>query len=335
MPFSLVVFAVAATVTVLGAVRMARLGDVLADRTGWGEAVFGALFFGATTSLSGIVITAVTAATDSPTLAYSNAVGGIAAQTVAIAVADLFHRRGNLEHAAASLTNILFGCLLIGMLVLVVLASFVPPVVVAALHPVSFLLVAVYVGGLLLIRRSGDRPMWRAVFTRTTQRDEPVDDGADPRRTRTIWLEFTAVGITVGTGGAALAVAAEGIVAATALGEGFVGAVLLGVVNGLPEAVTAIAAVRRGALTLAIAAILGGNCFDVLNVAIGDVAFRGGSLYHAAGPDELFLTLASALMTVIVITGLLVRQDRGPGRVGFEGIALLGTYAAIIAVLAN
>jgi cation:H+ antiporter len=35
--------------------------------------------------------------------------------------------------------------------------------------------------------------------------------------------------------------------------------VLLGIVNGLPEAVTAIAAVRRGALTLAIAAILGGT----------------------------------------------------------------------------
>jgi len=39
--------------TVVGAIRMASLGDTLADRTGWGEALFDALFFGATTSLSG------------------------------------------------------------------------------------------------------------------------------------------------------------------------------------------------------------------------------------------------------------------------------------------
>lgn len=104
-------------------------------------------------------------------------------------------------------------------------------------------------------------------------------------------------------------------------------------VNALPETVTAIAAVRRGALTLAIAAILGGNCFDALNVAVGDIAYRGGSLYHAAGPDELFLTLASVLMTVVVVSGLLVRQGRGPVRVGFEGVLLLGTYASIVVVL--
>lgn len=40
---------------------------------------------------------------------------------------------------------------------------------------------------------------------------------------------------------------------------GFVGGVLMGLVNALPEAITAVAAVRRGAVTLAIAAILGGN----------------------------------------------------------------------------
>ncbi|MGH4011569.1 MAG: sodium:calcium antiporter [Pseudonocardiaceae bacterium] len=326
-------FVVAAAATVVGAIRMASLGDTLADRTGWGEAIFGALFFGATTSLSGIVITAVSAAADHPTLAYSNAVGGIAAQTVAIAAADLFYRRANLEHAAASLSNILFGCLLIALLTLVVLAAYVPPVTVAAIHPMSVVLVAGYVGGLMLIRRTSNRPMWEAVRTRATRQDPPAEEDADGRATRSVWLEFVLVGGVVSVGGGALALAAEGIIEATGLTAGFVGALLLGVVNALPETVTSIAAVRRGALTLAIAAILGGNCFDALNVAVGDVAYRGGSLYHVAGSDELFLTLASVLMTVVVVTGLIVRQDRGPVRVGFEGVLLLGTYASIVVVL--
>jgi len=64
-------------------------------------------------------------------------------------------------------------------------------------------------------------------------------------------------------------------------------------VNAIPESVTAVAAVRRGAATLAVAAVLGGNCFDALNVAIGEAFYRGGSLFHQAGPDELFLTVLS------------------------------------------
>ncbi|WP_246106830.1 sodium:calcium antiporter [Pseudonocardia kunmingensis] len=327
------VFVVAALATVAGAIRMASLGDTLADRTGWGEAVFGAVFFGAASSLSGIVITAVAAAGDNPTLAYSNAVGGIAAQTLAVAVADLFYRRGNLEHAAASLSNILFGCLLLALLTLVVLAAYLPPFTVAAIHPMSVVLVAVYVGGLLLIRRNGSRPMWEAVRTRGTRIDEPAEEDTDERPTRAVWAEFVVIGAAVSAGGAALALAAEGIIDATGLTAGFVGAVLLGIVNALPETVTAITAVRRGALTLAIGAVLGGNSFDALNIAVGDTFYRGGSLYHRAGPDELFLTLASALMTIVVVAGLLVRQSRGPGRVGFDGIALITTYVAVVAVL--
>jgi len=331
---SIIVFAVAAVITVAGATRMATLGDTLADRTGWGEALFGAVFFGAATSLSGIVMTGVSAASDNPDLAYSNAVGGIAAQTVAIAVADLVYRRGNLEHAAASLSNILFGCLLIAMLTLVVLAAYVPPVTVAAIHPMSVVIVATYVGGLLLIQRSSDSPMWRAVRTRETREDDPAqEDGADERPLSRLWPEFLLVSAAVALGGWAIALAAEVIVEATGLEAGFVGAVLMGGVNALPETIAAIAAVRRGALTLAIAAILGGNSFDALNVVVGDVAYRGGSLYHEAGTDELFLTLGSALMTVVVVAGLLVRQTRGWGRLGFDGVLLFGTYGAIIAVL--
>ncbi|WP_214366615.1 sodium:calcium antiporter [Pseudonocardia sp. H11422] len=332
---SVAVFATAAVVTVVGSIRMAFLGDTLADRTGWGEALFGAVFFGAATSLSGIVMTAVAAAANDPELAYSNAVGGIAAQTAAIAVVDMAYSRGNLEHVAASLSNILFGCLLIALLTLVVMAAFVPPVTVAAIHPMSVVIVAVYVGGLMLIRSSSERPMWQAVRTRATLEDQPAaDEGQDRRPTRSLWLEFVCVGSVVAVGGGAVARAAESIVAATGLTAGFVGAVFMGGVNALPETVTAIAAVRRGAPTLAIAAILGGNCLDALNVVVGDVAFRGGSLYHAATPDELFLSLAGVLMTVVVVAGLLVRQDRGWARVGFEGVLLVGIYASIVAVLA-
>jgi cation:H+ antiporter len=329
------VFCVAAVLTVLSSVRLVALGDALADRTGWGEAIFGAVFFGLATSLSGIVMTAVAAADGQPRLAYGNAVGGIAAQTTAVALADVFYRRSNLEHASASLSNVLFGCLLIAMLALALLGTYAPAGTVAGVHPVSALVVGCYLGGLRLIRAAGCRPLWEAVQTPETRRDLPAGHGVlDRRASGQLWGQFVLTGALVAGGGWVITTAAENLVAATGLSVGFVGAVLMGVVNALPETVTAIAAVRRGAVTLAVAAVLGGNCLDALNLVVGDLAFRGGSLYHAASADELFVTAAGLLMTAILLGGLLMRQARGWGRLGFEGILLFATYLVVLLVLA-
>ncbi|RKN39603.1 sodium:calcium antiporter [Micromonospora endolithica] len=332
---SIAVFALAGALTVVGSIRLVTLGDTLADRTGWGEAFFGAVFFGLATSLSGIVMTAVTAASAQPELGYSNAVGGIAAQTTAVAVADAFHRRANLEHVAASLSNVLFGVLLIALLALALLGSFAPAGTVAGLHPVSVAMVACYLGGLHLIRRSGVSPLWEAVATTETLPDVPhAHGGLDRRSPAWLWSRFAAVGLVVAAGGWLIALAAESLVATTGLRSGFVGAILMGAVNALPETVTAVAAVRRGAPTLAIAAVLGGNGLDALNLVVADVAHRGGSIYHVAGREELFVTTSALFMTAILLGGLLVRQACGWGRLGFEGVLLLASYTAMTLALA-
>jgi cation:H+ antiporter len=332
--WSVAVFLVAGAATVVGSVRLVGLGDTLADRTGWGEALFGAVFFGLATSLSGIVMTATAAASGQAQLGYSNAVGGIVAQTVAIAVADASYRRANLEHAAASPSNLLFGCLLIALLSLALLATWTPDRALLGVHPVSVLMVGAYLGGLRLIRAQGERPMWRAVQTTETRPDEAGEEAdADRRSTTRLWALFVPVALVVSAGGWAIASAAGNLVQATGLEAGFVGAVLMGVVNALPETVTALAAVRRGALTLAVAAVLGGNSLDALNLVVGDVAFRGGSLFHAAGNDQLLATATGLFMTAVLLAGLLVRQSRGWGRVGFEGSVLVVAYLGFVGVL--
>ncbi|MFB9729150.1 cation transporter [Haloechinothrix salitolerans] len=327
------IFIAAAVVTIVFSMRLVRLGDALADRTGWGEALFGAVLFGAATSLSGIVMTGVSAGLDEPELAYSNAVGGIAVQTLAIVLADIAYRRVNLEHAAASARNLLFGCLLIVLLATALFASFSPAVTAFGVHPMSVVLIGFYWGGLALITKQG-RPLWRAVTTIDTRADVPEAHGSfGSRGMAGLWTEFAAVALGVIVAGWAVARSAEVTINATGLRAGFVGAVLMGLVNALPEMVTAIAAVRQGALTLAIAAVIGGNCLDALNLVVGDIAYRGGSLYHAAGPDQLLVTTAGLVMTGVVLGGLLLRQRGGWLRVGFDGIVLALVYATTVAGL--
>ncbi|MBG0851510.1 hypothetical protein I2W78_06520 [Streptomyces spinoverrucosus] len=56
--------------------------------------------------------------------------------------------------------------------------------------------------------------------------------------------------------------------------------------------------------------------------------------YQAAGADELFLTSGSLVMTSIPLASLLVRQRRGWGRLGFDGVLLITVYAVTVAALA-
>ena len=98
---AIIVFLAATFVVTLAGIRIISTADRLADRTGLGEAVFGGVLLGASTSLSGIVTSLTAASAGLASLAVSNAVGGIAAQTAFLVIADLIYKRVNLEHAAA------------------------------------------------------------------------------------------------------------------------------------------------------------------------------------------------------------------------------------------
>src|SRR5690606_33610050 len=110
--------------------------------TGLGQAIVGAVFIGATTSLSGLVTSATAALEGYASMAASNCLGGIAVQTVFLAVADMFHREANLEHAAASEANLQQCALLIVLLALPLLALATPELQIGWLHPGSLALVA-------------------------------------------------------------------------------------------------------------------------------------------------------------------------------------------------
>ena len=97
----LVVFACAGTVVVLASIKATGLADIIADRTKLGEALVGGILLGAATSLAGVVVSVNAAIDGDASFAFSNAVGGIAAQTLFLALADLLHKKANLEHAAA------------------------------------------------------------------------------------------------------------------------------------------------------------------------------------------------------------------------------------------
>lgn len=326
-------FLLATTVLVVVGARFARLVDQIADRTGIGEALAGAVLLGATTSLPGLMTSVLAASEGQAGFAVSNSLGGIAAQTTFLAVADLAYRRANLEHAAASVPNLLQSVVLMMLVATVLFAQGTPEVTVLGVHPVSFVLVGAYVYGLRLTRQERDSPMWRPTETDETVVDTPEEDDAGPLAdlsTTELWLRFATLAAVVAASGWMIAQSGLALTELTPLSGTVVGGLFTSVASSMPELVTVIAAVRIGALTLAVSDIIGGNIFDVLFVAAADAAYRDGSVYHALGQQDLFLLSMTLMLTAILAAGLIHRQERG---IGFEGLAILGLYVVGSVVL--
>lgn len=319
-------FALAAAVIGITGSRMVSIVDRIADRTGIGETIAGGILLGMSTSLSGVV-SAVTAAADGqPSLAFATAIGGIPAQTAFLVIADLTYRKVNLEHAAADANNLLQAAALIVLLSLPLAAYLLPSATFFSVHPVSVVLVAVYIFATRAAFSMKDRLMWRPEETPDTRRDEP-NEASQKEPLAPLLAQCALLVAALAVSGYVVATTSAELSGRFGISQTLVGALLTAVATSIPELVTTLAAVRRGALQLAVGGIIGGNTFDILFLSASDIAYRDGSLYHAIGDADIFLVVGAILMTSVLLMGLIMRERRG---IGFEGTAILTIYAAII-----
>lgn len=329
LPPLLLIFAAAGVVILLAGTRLARLADQLADHTGLGEAIAGAVFLGATTSLPGSILSVISAHFGHTDLAVSNALGGIVAQTAFLGLADLTYRRANLEHAAASLTNLSQGALLVLLLAVPLVAYSAAPLTFLGVDAATPVLFAAYAFGLRLSAQARAEPMWRPHDTAETAPDVASAD-AGWRGWRS-GLAFAGLAAVAGLAGIALGEVGVELSRKTGLSESAVGTVFTAVTTSLPELVTSIAAVRQGSLTLAVGGIIGGNAFDVLFLAFSDLAYRDGSIYQTLTRGHILLLSLAIVMTAILLLGLLRREKHGIAGIGFESVLILVIYAAAVA----
>ncbi|MEX0624209.1 sodium:calcium antiporter [Saccharospirillum sp.] len=329
---AMLVFVGCASVIAIAGTRITGVVDQLADRTRIGEAAAGAVLLGASTSLGGSVLSVTAAWNGHAELAISNALGGIAVQTFFLGVADMVYRRANLEHAAASLPNMMQNGLLICLLSLILLSPYLPNYTIGGVHPVTPVLLIVYAYGIYLVRRASEHPMWRPSLTRDTREDQP-DDANSKLSLAGLWFRFLVLMIILGVSGWALEPAATVIASKANLTQTLVGVLLTAISTSIPELVTSVAAVRRGALTLAVSGIIGGNAFDTLFTAASDIAYRDGSIYHALPEDSMFWAALTLLMSGVLMMGLIRRERHGIGQIGMESVVIMVLYLLGVALL--
>lgn len=328
-------FAAAAGLVWFAGSRLAREARRIADRTRLGQAFLGVVLLAGATELPELVTTTSAALSGDSLLAVNNMFGGIALQTVLLAVADMMLARGALTWFAPRSVLLLEGNLLLLLLACTVAA-------IAAGEPVAFgwiglspiLLLAGYLFAVRLLQRHEHDDRWRPVDAPDAgQRAEAAPGNrSSPRR---LAARFAGASLLVLIGGTVLAWSAEALAQQTGLGSGFLGATLLAGATSLPELSTTIAAVRLGMHTMAVSNILGSNLIMVALLLPADLATVDGPILATAGRPEILLVGVGMAVTALYMVGMVERRNRTILRLGYDSAAVLVLYVACMAGLAG
>ncbi len=312
----------AALIAVAGP-ELSRSGDILADKTGISGNWIGLVLLGTVTSLPELVtgVSSVTAA-QVPDIAVGDALGSCVFNMLILVAVDLMFRETSVYRRAYQ-GHILsggFGVLLIGFAGLnLLVANEGPSYAIGHVGIYTPVMIGLY---LLAVR---------TVFSyERQQREAFVEEAAerypDISFKKAVGRFGVAAAVVIGAGVWLPFIGAD---LADAMGwrESFVGSLFVAGATSLPELVVTIAALRFGALNMAIANLLGSNLFDILVLAVDDIFYTRGSLFADVSTAHAVSAASAVTMTGLVIVSLLYRPRQRLFRtVGWTSLGLFAIY---------
>lgn len=336
---NLALFLLTAAAIWLAGSRLAVAADIIADRTGLGEALVGLVLLATATSLPEVARTIAASALGNAPLAVNALFGGVLVQTAILAVADLLVASRVLTYFAPQPVLLLQGTFVVLLLALA-LAAIAAGELVPLFHVGlwTILLLALYLFSLHALKSYGREEHWRPVHVPPELKAE-ADDRSSRRAHRRqqplsrIILSFALQSAVILVCGVLLAAVGDVLAVQTGLGAGFVGATLLALAAGLPELSTTIAAVRFGAYSMAVSNIFGTNAQLVALLFLADLFYRPGPVLVALGPSAAFAAAMGIVATAIYLLGLLERRNRALLGMGIDSLAVLLLYVASLIVM--
>jgi len=286
--------------------ELSRSGDIIAEKTGVSHNWIGLILLATVTSLPELItgLSAVTIA-DVPDIAVGGVMGSCVFNLAIIIVLDFMHRdepiflRVHQGHILAAG----FGIVMIGwagMSVILADQRFTFRLWHVDLY--TPIIIGLYVIAIRTVFRYERR-----------QREEFVEEVAAQYADitlRTAVRRYLVAAALLVVAGVWLPFVGSDLAEAMGWKQTFVGTLLVAGATSLPELVVTIAALRIGALNMAIANLLGSNLFDILVLAIDDIAYLKGPLLSHVSPVHAVSAFSAVIMTGIVVVGILYRAKR-------------------------
>jgi len=309
--------------------HLSRYGDVIAEKTGLGRTWVGVVIMAAVTSLPELItgLSAVTYA-DVPDIAAGGVLGSCVFNILILALLDALHpnvpicteaRQGHILSAG-------YGILLLGVVGggLMIGRDFPG---LGWIGGYSLIIVAIYVVAERQIYIYEKKQLNGCASETTGElKYENVTTKSAVQR-----FSFHAAVVVVAA--VFLPEIGEGIARASSLGETFVGNIFIAVSTSLPEVVVSVAALRIGAIDLAIGNLFGSNIFNILILAIDDMFFLKGPLLSFVDMNHLVPLMAAIIMTAIAIIGLIYRSGKKKLILAWDSLFIVLAYLTTLVVL--
>lgn len=294
-----------AVVIAIAGSRLSRYGEIIGQLTGWGGQWVGLILLATVTSLPELAtgISAVTTLQE-PDLAIGDVLGSCVFNLGVLAVLDVLYR-GKSIYSVASQDHLLpagFNLVLIGTAGLALqlpdrfaMWSF------GHVGLYTPLLILLYLFAMQAIFQFENRAM--KLPTLVTRYQTPAV------LLHRIIARYVIAACLVVVAGYWLAALGKQLALLHGWHASFVGTLFIAGGTSLPELVVTIAALRLGALDMAIANLLGSNLFDMLILAIDDLFFLSGPILAHVTPLHAISGLSALIMTGLFMIGLIVRHQ--------------------------
>jgi cation:H+ antiporter len=311
---------------------LSKYGDVIAEKTGWGRAWIGAILIAGVTSLPELAsgISAV-AWLNAPNLAAGAVLGSCLFNLALIAMIDLAYQPGRVLANAQDI-HILSGGLSVLMLGIVAMGVLLGPALngfgILGISVLSIIILVLYViGGRMIAGLEKER-------AGEVLEKEAVEGGYAKIPARKAYIVFVLSGVAVVVLGIWLAFIGERLAATTGLSRSFVGNLFLALTTSLPEIAASLAAIRLGAIDLAIGNVLGSNLFNIMLFFAYDIADGRANFWASLTNANGFAAVMTIMMTGVVIISLMYRASpKTPYRISWDGLAIAAMYLGSMALL--
>lgn len=291
--------------------KLARYGDIIAQKTGLGGLWIGLVLLSAITSVPEIATSVSSAAlVGSADLSLGTLFGSNLFNLAILAFIDVCHPYAPIL-SIVSTRHILLavgGILLTGIAAVSILAG-------DALSGISLGWLGVPSIAILLLYLFLIRQMFKLERNnRSSSAPEETEEYKDASLKAT-WLKFAFAALAVIGAGIWISFIGDEIAEVTGWDASFVGSLFLAISTSAPELVVTFAALRLGALDMAIADILGSNMFNMTIIFLADVFYTNQAIMSSASNVHAITAAAGILMSLVVIIALRFRQKKKIGRV--------------------
>lgn len=318
-------FAVCVLLIFFAGMKVAKYGDVIAEKTGLGGLWIGVILVAVATSLPELFtgISAV-ALLKAPDLTIGNLFGANAFNLLNLALLDIAYRHGPLLTAARSGHSLVAGLSLIMIAfpsACLLVSLFLSPLAigwVGIYTPVIFILYVLMARMILNYERQAQTQFYSDIEVAAKYENIPL---------KRAFLYYALSAIVIVGAGTWLAFIGDEMAEVTGWGQTFVGSLFIAFATTLPEITVSFSALRLGAVDLCVANMIGSNLFNMVIIGIDDIFYTEGPILAAVSQTHVFTALVVMLMTGVVIAGLMSRpQRKTPLRASWYSLALIGIF---------